>query len=197
VVGTWTFASESDDGSRVFIDGQLVVNNDGLHGMVDRAGQIALEWGFHRFRVEFFENFGGAGEIFRWEGPGTPRAVVPASALFKLGTVMQLDLNGDGEVGGSDIAVLLGAWGPAARQEPPPTSIGAARSTRRTWPVCCRTGAHNPAWRIARLRGHLSAPPPAPPPSTACQAQVASLHCATRHFKPLELLGPCSDAGSA
>ncbi|MEY2714728.1 MAG: hypothetical protein RIT24_1071 [Planctomycetota bacterium] len=116
--GVWTFASESDDGSRVFIDGQLVVNNDGLHGMVDRAGQIALEWGFHRFRVEFFENFGGAGEIFRWEGPGTPRAVVPASALFKLGTVMQLDLNGDGEVGGSDIAVLLGAWGPAAPGTP-------------------------------------------------------------------------------
>ena len=116
--GVWTFASESDDGSRVFIDGQLVVSNDGLHGMVDRAGQVALEWGFHRFRVEFFENFGGAGEIFRWEGPGTARAVVPAAALFKLGTAMQLDLNGDGEVGGSDIAILLGAWGPAAPGTP-------------------------------------------------------------------------------
>jgi len=116
--GLWTFSTESDDGSRVFIDGQLVVNNDGLHGMVDRSGQIALEWGFHRYRVEFFENFGGAGEIFRWQGPGTARAIVPASALFKLGTPMQLDLNGDGEVGGADIATLLAAWGPAAANAP-------------------------------------------------------------------------------
>ena len=116
--GLWTFSTESDDGSRVFIDGQLVVNNDGLHGMVDRSGQIALEWGFHRYRVEFFENFGGAGEIFRWQGPGTARAIVPASALYKLGTPMQLDLNGDGEVSGADIATLLAAWGPAAPNTP-------------------------------------------------------------------------------
>ena len=116
--GLWTFSSESDDGSRVFIDGQLVVNNDGLHGMVDRSGQIGLEWGHHRYRVEFFENYGGAGEVFRWEGPGTPRAVVPASALYKLGTVMNLDLNGDGEVGAPDVAIALGAWGPAAPGAP-------------------------------------------------------------------------------
>ena len=94
------------------------MNNDGLHGMVDRSGQIALEWGFHRLRVEFFENFGGAGEIVRWEGPGTARAVIPATALYKLGTVMQLDLNSDGEVGGADIALLLGSWGAATGSTP-------------------------------------------------------------------------------
>jgi Metallo-peptidase family M12/PA14 domain/Bacterial Ig domain len=116
--GLWTFSSESDDGSRVWIDGQLVVNNDGLHGMVDRSGQVALESGFHRYRIEFFENFGGAGEVFRWEGPGVARAVVPASALFKLATVMQLDLDGDGEVGGADIATLLGSWGAAGSGSP-------------------------------------------------------------------------------
>jgi len=116
--GLWTFSSESDDGSRVFIDGQLVVNNDGLHGMVDRSGQVALEAGFHRFRVEFFENFGGAGQIFRWEGPGVARAVVPASSLYKLGTVMQLDLTGDGEVSAGDLAVVLGSWGPVAAGTP-------------------------------------------------------------------------------
>ena len=116
--GLWIFSTESDDGSRVYIDGRLVVDNDGLHGMVDRSGQIGLEWGFHRFRVEFFENYGGAGEIFRWQGPGVARATVPASALYKLGTVMQLDLNGDGEIGGADIAQLLSSWGPVAAGTP-------------------------------------------------------------------------------
>jgi Bacterial Ig domain/PA14 domain len=116
--GLWTFSTESDDGSRVLIDGQPVVTNDGLHGMVDRSGQVALEWGFHRYRVEFFENYGGAGEVFRWEGPGVARAVVPATALYKPGTVMQLDLSGDGEIAGADLAILLGAWGPAAAGTP-------------------------------------------------------------------------------
>jgi hypothetical protein len=116
--GVWTFSTESDDGSRLFVDGQLLVNNDGLHGMVDRSGQIALEAGFHRYRVEFFENFGGAGEIVRWQGPGTPRAVVPATAFAKGGTVMQLDLNGDGEVGAADLATLLSAWGPVSAGTP-------------------------------------------------------------------------------
>jgi len=112
--GLWTFSTESDDGSRLFIDGQLMVDNDGLHGMVDRSGQIGLEAGIHRYRVEFFENFGGAGEIVRWQGPGTARATIPATAFIKGGTVMQIDLNGDGDVGAADLAILLSAWGPAA-----------------------------------------------------------------------------------
>ncbi|MFZ4750923.1 MAG: M12 family metallo-peptidase [Phycisphaerales bacterium] len=116
--GLWTFSTESDDGSRMYIDGQLLVNNDGLHGMVDRSGQIALEAGFHRYRVEFFENFGGAGEVVRWQGPGVARAVIPATAFIKGGTVMALDLNGDGEVGAADLATLLSAWGPVAAGTP-------------------------------------------------------------------------------
>ena len=116
--GLWTFSTESDDGSRLLVDSQLVVTNDGLHGMVDRSGQIALEAGFHRYRVEFFENFGGAGEIVRWQGPSTARAVIPAAAFIKNGLVMQLDLNGDGTVGAIDLATILGSWGPVPVNTP-------------------------------------------------------------------------------
>ncbi len=38
-----TFSLESDDGSRLFIDGVLVVDNDGLHAMVEKS--LPLEWG--------------------------------------------------------------------------------------------------------------------------------------------------------
>lgn len=112
--GVWSFSSESDDGSRLLIDGRPVVSNDGLHGMVDRSGTVALEAGFHRIRVEFFENYGGAGEIVRWQGPGTARAVIPASAFWHGGTSYLLDLDGDGEIGAGDLAFVLAAWGPAA-----------------------------------------------------------------------------------
>ncbi len=116
--GDWEFASESDDGSRVLIDGVLVVSNDGLHGMVNGAGLIALEAGLHRYRLEFFENGGGAGEIARWRAPGQNATIIPASAFVHGGRVMALDLNGDGDIGAADLAIVLGAWGSVAAGTP-------------------------------------------------------------------------------
>ena len=116
--GVWNLSTESDDGSKLYVDGQLIVNNDGLHGMVDRTGQVAVEAGYHLYRVEFFENGGGAGEIARWEGPGVARAVIPASAFRKMGVVMQIDLNGDGTVAAADLSMLLARWGAASASEP-------------------------------------------------------------------------------
>ncbi len=111
--GVWKLSSESDDGSRLWVDGVLLVENDGLHGMVDRTGEIALEAGLHRVRVEFFENGGGAGLVVRWEGPGISRKIIPAGLFRHGGTEYAVDLDGDGTVGAGDLAVVLGAWGAA------------------------------------------------------------------------------------
>ena len=79
--GVWTLFTESDDGSRLLVDGVEIVNNDGLHGMQERSGTIEIDQpGFRDIRVEFFERGGGAGVIVRWEGPGTVKSVVPSSA---------------------------------------------------------------------------------------------------------------------
>ncbi len=53
--GEYTFTLGSDDGSRLFIDGKLVINHDGLHGYSDRSGSVTLSAGFHDIRVEMFE----------------------------------------------------------------------------------------------------------------------------------------------
>lgn len=53
------FYLSSDDGSRLYINDKLVVNNDGLHGMEEVKGTIALSAGYHRIRVEYFEKTGG------------------------------------------------------------------------------------------------------------------------------------------
>jgi hypothetical protein len=112
----WTIHCESDDGSRVWIDGQLVVDNDGLHGMVDRSGTLALAAGRHPIRIHFFENGGGAGLILRASAAGHPLAVVPASWLSRGGTVgIPGDVNGDGSVGPIDLGMILGGWGSADR----------------------------------------------------------------------------------
>ena len=56
----WTFALQSNDGSRLFVDGKLLVDNDGPHGDKEVVAQKALGKGFHKIRVEFFDmNNGG------------------------------------------------------------------------------------------------------------------------------------------
>ncbi len=57
--GIWRFRLSSDDGSRLWIGDQLVVDNDGLHGDRERTGQVALRAGLHPLRVAFFQLGGG------------------------------------------------------------------------------------------------------------------------------------------
>lgn len=111
VSGTWTFFLNSDDGSRLKIGATTVVNNDGLHGMVEVSGAIALAAGRHAFRVEFFERGGGAGLIASWQGPGVAKTVIPAARLLHGGADLAADIDNDGAVNASDLAILLGAWG--------------------------------------------------------------------------------------
>src|SRR5207253_2206750 len=64
--GKFTFFTNSDDGSRLLIDGKLVVDNGGLHGMAERDGDVELTAGDHDIVVEFFENGGAAGCLLSW-----------------------------------------------------------------------------------------------------------------------------------
>ena len=111
--GVWSFFTSSDDGSRLRIGGTTVVNNDGLHGMVEATGTIALAAGRHAIRIEFFERGGGAGLIASWSGPGVAKAVIPAAALWRGGVDSPADLDNSGAINGVDLALLLGAWGTA------------------------------------------------------------------------------------
>ena len=69
--GTYTFWTRSDDGSRLWVDGALMVDNWGLHGARDRSGHVDLHQGIHSIKVSFFENFGGANLIATYAGPDT------------------------------------------------------------------------------------------------------------------------------
>ena len=69
--GEYTFMTKSDDGSRVYINQNLVVDNWGLHGPKQKQGKFFLKQGVHDVRVTFFENAGGAYLTFRYNGPDT------------------------------------------------------------------------------------------------------------------------------
>ena len=80
--GSWRFYTESDDGSKLWIDGVEVVNNDGCHSMRERSGRVSLTEGAHEFMVRFFERSGNHGLIVSWRGPGVKtKTVIPASAF--------------------------------------------------------------------------------------------------------------------
>ena len=57
--GKYRFKLTSDDGSRLIIDGETIVDNDGIHGMTSVEKEALITAGVHEIRVEFFENQGG------------------------------------------------------------------------------------------------------------------------------------------
>ncbi|MHC4113084.1 MAG: FN3 associated domain-containing protein, partial [Planctomycetota bacterium] len=84
--GVYTFYTTSDDGSLLFIDGYLIVYNDGRHDMEERSGSIYLDAGMHPIRVEYFDYSGDDGLIVSYEGPGIPKKAIPYDVLCS-GTV--------------------------------------------------------------------------------------------------------------
>jgi mono/diheme cytochrome c family protein len=58
--GEYRFWLASDDGSRLTIDDQVVVDNDGVHARVQKQGQAELTEGVHRVVVDFFEGYNEA-----------------------------------------------------------------------------------------------------------------------------------------
>ena len=80
--GTYTFYTASDDGSQLFIDGGLVVDNDGLHSTQEMSGSIYLTAGMHPIVVTFFENGGDEVLIVSYSGPGISKTQIPGSVLW-------------------------------------------------------------------------------------------------------------------
>jgi mono/diheme cytochrome c family protein len=68
--GNYNFYLSSDDGSRLSIDGQLVIDNDGIHGVQKKEGRFFLKQGRHSVEVLYFEQSGGEEMKLEVKGPG-------------------------------------------------------------------------------------------------------------------------------
>jgi signal transduction histidine kinase len=60
-----------------------VVDNDGVHNMVEKSGAIFLKAGRNPIRVEWFNGVEKSGLEVEYQGPGLPRQKIPGSALFR------------------------------------------------------------------------------------------------------------------
>ncbi|RIV43014.1 PA14 domain-containing protein [Flagellimonas pelagia] len=99
--GSYTFYTSSDDGSKLYIDGSEVVDNDGAHGTQERSGSISLTAGLHSIRVLFFENGGGETLTVQYQGPSISKQNIPFSILYS--NCSQPDLDNDGVPDSTDV----------------------------------------------------------------------------------------------
>ena len=80
--GKYTFFTNSDDGSKLYINGELLVDNDGNHSVRERNGSIELQKGRHLVSVEFYNSGGGYHLDARYEGENIPKQIIPADKLY-------------------------------------------------------------------------------------------------------------------
>lgn len=79
--GEYTFHIGSDDGSRLTIDGQVVVDNDGVHPHTVKSGKMKLTKGRHLIVADVFEHAGQESLKVEYEGPGIKRQDVSAAIV--------------------------------------------------------------------------------------------------------------------
>lgn len=78
----YTFFLGSDDGSRLFVDGELVIDNDGIHPMSFKNGKTQLKAGAHALRVEYFEKGGEEVLELDIQGGGLARSSIATIATL-------------------------------------------------------------------------------------------------------------------
>ncbi|HEY1536968.1 MAG TPA: PA14 domain-containing protein, partial [Polyangiaceae bacterium] len=79
----YTFYTVTDDGARLWINGNLVIDHWQDEGPTEYASPtINLTAGVPAlFRFEYYENGGGASARFRWSSPSIPKAAIPSGNL--------------------------------------------------------------------------------------------------------------------
>jgi len=80
--GTYTFYLNSDDGSKMWIDNSLLVDNDGSHAVVEVSASTTLTKGMHKIEVGYFNNTGKKVFNVNWSGPGISKQEIPENVLY-------------------------------------------------------------------------------------------------------------------
>ncbi len=81
--GMYTFYTNTDDGVRLWVNGQPLIDNWTNHAPTEDRGTIILQAGQkYDIKLEYFENTNGAVSQLMWSGPDQPKEVIPASQLF-------------------------------------------------------------------------------------------------------------------
>lgn len=80
--GKYTFYSSANDGSWLYLDDKLVVDNTGDNHSGNQTGEISLKKGKHPLKVVYYENQGTEALNVLMKGPGMEKQAIPSYALY-------------------------------------------------------------------------------------------------------------------
>jgi len=80
--GLYTFYLKTNDGGKMYLAEELIIDNDGLHPAVERTGTLALKMGYYPVVVKYFQEGGTNMLKVSWKGPGIEKQEIPGSVLF-------------------------------------------------------------------------------------------------------------------
>jgi uncharacterized repeat protein (TIGR03806 family) len=80
---TYTFTTTTDDGVRLWVNGQLIIDQWVDQGPTPWSGTIALKaQQRYNIRMDYYENAGGAVATLSWSSPSSPQAIIPTSQMY-------------------------------------------------------------------------------------------------------------------
>ena len=68
--GDYTFFAATNDGSKLLVDNNEIINNDGAHPVIEKSGKVYLDKGTHLIELRYFQSGGGKSIKVSWSGPG-------------------------------------------------------------------------------------------------------------------------------
>ena len=117
----YTFSTISDDGIRLWLDGNLLINDWTLHSAKEDDASIALLAGPHQITMEYYEGPTFAVAELLWQSASEPRAPVPMSQLYPASGPLALQPRTNLLTTGTTTNTALIAWDPSAGAAGPVT----------------------------------------------------------------------------
>lgn len=81
--GEYDFSMSSNDGSKLYINNKLIIDNDGEHGPRQLSGSIYLTKGKHPIRADYFQSGGSKTLLLYYKSDEISFQIIPGSVLFK------------------------------------------------------------------------------------------------------------------
>jgi uncharacterized repeat protein (TIGR03806 family) len=80
---TYTFYTTTDDGVRLWVNGQLLIDHWVDQGGIEWSGTISLvAQQRYNIQMDYYENGGGAQASLSWSSPSTSKVIIPQSQLY-------------------------------------------------------------------------------------------------------------------
>ena len=76
------FSLYSDDGSKLYIDEQLIIDNDSKHARYEKSAGVALKSGLHKIKIAYFDDGPGSTLQVSIKGTDGKKIEIPSVMLF-------------------------------------------------------------------------------------------------------------------